>query len=230
MRVCYKGFRHPLDRRNDKRCVVKETFTKKLYHKRFTHRMYIKVENSFIKNSVYPPAAVVSWIVNKTGVDYKTQSSYHRVPNGRGWNYRYQNFITVFYSDEALTDILKKEFGQAIIELERPRDSAHLQILQTEKVLTRKALFFKKFRVVCRTTPRLDSHGYLDKNHIAEMKSWCEENLSKGDWRADSNWNSTSFFFVDRKSAMHFKIVWNLDIKSTERIVLLDEIDNDDIE
>jgi hypothetical protein len=136
-----------------------------------------------------------------------------------------RTYYTLFFSDPEIFDHIKSTIGeQYLVEYEKPLDSQHSEMLEKEKVITRKKLFYDKYRFAVRAKLKTQ-RGQYDSSHINKMNLWCQEYFEgrEGDYRANTDWNA-SFFFLNANDAMMFKLS-NSDFSSTERIVLISELE-----
>lgn len=210
---------------------MKELFTKKIYYKKFNHRLAIacRKNNREIKK---PTPEVIEYLMNtKFGKEWRgiTSSSYE---GPYTWNRRAsKNLYTVFFKDPRAFDYLEKIIGRdSFEEYEKPMDEQHTQMLEKEKVLTRKILFHNKYRIALRVPSiRLKGQPGSSTAHVDDMEEWCAENLgpraSSLDLYMIQRWTNSTFYFANPKDAMLFKLVFGEYVKTTERVVLISELE-----
>lgn len=199
-----------------------ELNTEKLFYKKYDRRLQIRIRYKRGDEKI-PTAEILQWLLkSKFGKDSWTGRTSTSYTGGMAFHYN------VYFSDPAiygyLSSVLNSEY---LLEYEKPRDDAHKEMLATEKVITRKILFHNQYRVAIRVEPERKGWGYSSAR-IRNMIDWCEEQWGKESLNRDryriNHWNNATFFFTDAKDAMLFKLA-NQDIKSTERVVLLSEIE-----
>lgn len=198
-----------------------ELFTKKIYYRKYDHRLVIKCRNGRHNDILAPTGEVVTWLLNQ---DYKDA---WRGISSYGYVDKIQYF-TVFFKNPAIFDYIKERIKpQFLTEYEKPMDEQHTEMLEKEKVVVRKQLFHNKYRIAIRCEP-INRGGRWDTTHMQEMKKWCELQYGREYDNKDrykmSGWHNTSFFFADPKDAVMFKLV-HQDIKRTERCVLVSEME-----
>ena len=194
---------------------MQESFIQKLYYGKFTHKAVIKCRNHRGKVT-QPTGEVVEWLMAKKFKkdEWKGLHTWERT------GYRY----TVYFKGEDvlkfLIDQITEEF---IVSTEKPMSTEHLKVLETEKVVTRRKLFYDKYRFAVRVSPKRQA-GVWKSEAVQEMCEWCQENFgAAGDRYTMTYHSNASFFFRDANDVMLFKLSHH-DIKTTERVMLFSEI------
>lgn len=211
---------------------MKELFTSKLYYGKFTHRVVISCTFSRNPPNRIPYFDVFDFVkANLEAKKYRTRydgSTHHRRDGNRRRSVR--GAISIYFKDEAFLERLLEKYQEIdIVSVERPLNSAHTEVLETERVLVRKTLFHNKYRYCIRTNSIRKPGMYnYSRSHIEEMYLWHKETfpeLVEGtDYRIYRGWNA-NFFFANPKDAMLMKLVWSSSIESTDRIMLLSELE-----
>ena len=205
---------------------MKELFTKKIYYKKFNHRLAIMVRRHNTDNKS-PTPEVIEWLLNRkfpkgwrgmTSSSYATPYRWGRKPD--------KNLYTVFFKDPEVYNFLQGIIGQDYFdEFEKPMDEQHTQMLEKEKVVTRTKLFYDKYRIALRVPAKYKNRQAIT-SHLLEMKVWCNSQFGQeGATYRTSIWTNGTFYFAEPKDAIMFKLVWGEDIKTTERVVLISEME-----
>jgi hypothetical protein len=205
---------------------MKELATKKLYYKVFDRRLVVNCQITE-KDKKLPTQEVITWLMNRkySKADWRgIQTSSGQWHTHFSWKTNSIHF-TVFFKDEQVFEYLKSVIGEEnFVEYEKPLNSNHAKVLDSEKVIIRKKLFFDKFRYAVRVKARLRNGSYSTE-HIREMSEWCRDYFKDrpNDYSANVHFNAT-YFFNDPKDVMMFKLSHD-EIHVTERITLIDEIE-----
>jgi hypothetical protein len=211
---------------------MKETFTKKIYYKKFNHRLAIICRKNN-REPQKPTPEILEWLLNikfgKNNWRGITSSSYE---GPYTWQRRpAKNLYTVFFKDPEVFTYLAGIVGQdSFDEYERPMDDKHTEMLEREKVITRKILFHNKYRIAIRVPARKSTtYPGTTTKHLDEMEEWLTDNLGKR-WESQdiymvNRWTNGTFYFTNPKDAMLFKLVWGEYIGATERVVLISEME-----
>jgi hypothetical protein len=206
---------------------MKEEFTKKIYYKKFNHRLVIKCRTPNGANKKLPSPEIIQWSLR--GLD---KASYRGITSN---TYSWSSYsitdtrFTLFFKDPKVKTMVEGVIGAENIEtFERPMDEAHTDMLMRDKVVVRKSLFFGKFGFVMRASPRKEPGSYQRNSlHIQEMLEWCKDHFGtqrSKDWKAN-HWHNASFFFREANDAMLFKLTFGEDIDQSEKIVLVKEME-----
>jgi hypothetical protein len=209
---------------------MREVFTKKIYYKRFNHRLAIKCRHDN-KDVKAPTPEIIEWLMNRKFQAHWRGMASSSFTGTWNWNQKpSKNLYTVFFTDPQVLEYLEKSLGSDYLEeYERPMNSKHTQMLEEEKVITRSSLFHGTYRIAIRVSAKKsrDLPGCLT-DHLVEMRQWCASQF--GD-EADNQdiyrtyiWTNGTFYFARPKDAIMFKMVFSEYIGGTERIVLLDEV------
>jgi hypothetical protein len=215
---------------------MKETYTSKLYWKKWTHKVTFKLgqdkapylasmsANTKIKRLEKRILKAVSNRVDKAYKRLATSDRVYAHPEvGNYWrySYEYRHYITIYFNDGELLNDLKDQFKDQITAIERPENEAHKEaLLSGDKIVIREKLFYNRYRFVMRL-------GRADRNEITK---WLDENLRKNKGRVWSHdmmlsgyWNQ-SIFFAHAEDAMLFKLSYSNTLVSSDRIKLLSEL------
>lgn len=211
---------------------MRELVTKKIYYKKFNHRLAIKTKIKYgdVKS---PTPEVIEWLLNrKFANDWRatTSSSYE---GAYVWGRKpSKNLYTVFFSKPEVFDFLEGIIGRDYFdEYEKPLDASHTALMEKDKVITRTKLFYDKYRIAIRVSAKRKAgpFGSSSTTHIREMQDWCVDQF--GDESANLDrykthiWTNGTFYFTDPKDAVLFKLVFGEEIKATERVVLVSELE-----
>lgn len=210
---------------------MKQLFTKKIYYKKFNHRLAIKTRTHQNQTKI-PTPEVIEYLMNiKFGKDWRgiTSSSYE---GPWKWNNRPSiNLYTVFFKDPDAFEYLKGIVGDdQLIEYEKPMDAAHSEMMEREKVITRKQLYHNKYRIAFRV-PVKNARGQTGYStaHLREMEEWCVSQFGPMKENSDKyhvqRWTNGTFYFAEPRDAVMFKMVWSEDIGVSERVVLISELE-----
>ena len=209
---------------------MKELFTKKIYYKKYSHRLQIKCKysNATGRTKSWPTADTIEWIVEQ-----KFPGQFRGRENINYYGGR-PSFYTLFFSNEEIFEFAKATFGDLLDEYERPMNANHIEILEKgrDKVITREKLFYDKFRVVIRMElPSEFSQSRKAQNYFQEVRKWCRDQLgNEGEvWRASGYWNK-NLYFKEANDAMLCKLTFSDYIRTTETIRLLSEIQDESSE
>lgn len=205
---------------------MKELFTKKIYYKKYSHRLQIKCKYSGAtgRTKTWPTSDTIEWVVAQKFPDQFRGRENINYYGGR------PSFYTLFFSNEEIFEFAKATFGDLLDEYERPMNSNHIEILEKgrDKVVTREKLFYDAYRVVIRISPPSDwAQQKKSQNYIRELQDWCKDNLGpEGDaWRISGYWNK-NLYFKEANDAMLCKLTFSDYIRTTETVRLLSEIQN----
>jgi hypothetical protein len=201
---------------------MQEFFTKKLYYKKYNHRILFKCQKSGVKDTLAPSGEIITWLL-----DQKFAGQWRGITS-----YAYdtkQTSYTIFFKNpdiyEHLAGLVDAKY---FVEYEKPLDDQHTQMLETEKVVTRKTLFHGKYRIACRVDAKYKSRYNYSQQHIREMEAWCKEQFgspySNRDRYRVNSWQNATFFFAEPRDATLFKLTHS-DIRLTERVVLISEME-----
>lgn len=206
---------------------MKNLFTRKIYHGKFDHRVTLKARHANGQNKDIPSADVVDWLLHKefksTEIKYRTLNTYSYI------NSTYT--VSVYFKDAKVMEMLQKNIAaDYFIEFEKPMDESHTALLESnDKLLTRKQLFFDKYRMVLRVKPQKKNSWSYDFTRIREIKAWCIEQF--GSERANSDrymmggHSNGNFYFADTKDALLFKLTWGGEDVKTERVITHAELE-----
>lgn len=208
---------------------MKELVTRKIYYKTYDHRLVINLRKYKHQKKI-PTQEIVEWILNS-----KFEKQWRGIESAAndGWFTSKSAVLsyTIFFKDPAIFDLLSETIGKDnFTEYEKPIDKDHTEQMVREKVITRERLFFKKYRIAFRVPVRRAKHrsGYSTA-HISEMQDWCKEQfgpaLLNDDRYRVQRWTNGTFYFADTKDAILFKMAWSDYIGSSERIVLISELE-----
>lgn len=210
---------------------MKELFTKKIYYKKFNHRLAIRTRSQQ-KQTKAPTPEVIEYLMNmKFGKEWRgiTSSSYEG-----SWHRNRRpsiNLYTVFFKNPEVFDYLEGIVGRdQFHEYEKPMDDAHTEQMEREKVITRTQLFHKKYRIAFRVPVKTAKRtpGYSTA-HLQEMEDWCVSQFGPVKDNRDryhvQRWTNGTFYFADPKDAVMFKMVWSENIGVSERVVLVSELE-----
>lgn len=209
---------------------MKELFTRKIYYKKYDHRLAIKTRKSQLHKSV-PNRDIIEWILNSKfkgswrGVASSSGSSWYRTHKPL------QNIYTVFFKDPAIFEYLEKTIGlEHFEEFEKPIDEAHSELLEREKVVTRKQLFHRRYRFVFRIPAKFaPGRSRFSTTHLDEMEAWCKKQFGRASENRDKyyiqRWSTGTFYFAQASDAVMFKMVWSDNIGVSERVVLVSELE-----
>lgn len=210
---------------------MKELYTKKIYYKEFTHRLVIDCtgtavsQNSRKYDPCAPTGSVIYWLLNKKfgGKVWKGLSTYSYI-NG-------VTSYSVFFKSKAILDYLEEQIGpKYFIELEKPMDANHVEMLESnDKLVTRKQLFYGKYRMCLRVSPERLSAWQTSTQNIQEIKKWCRKQFGHEydarDRYSMSGYAKGNFYFADAKDALLFKLTWGGQDVKTERVVTYAELE-----
>ena len=212
---------------------MKELFTKKIYYKKFNHRLAIQVRRNN-SDKKKPTPEIIEWLLNtKFGKGtWRGTSSHSYDYNRRDWYTQpSQCLYTIFFKDESVFTYLEGIMGRdSFAEFEKPMDEQHTQMMEKEKVITRSILFHKKYRIAIRVPSRKNPKGPgTTTAHLDDMTEWLENNLGARQESTDvyliNRWSNGTFYFANPKDAMMFKLVFGEYIGATERVVLVSELE-----
>lgn len=208
---------------------MKELFTRKLYFREFDYRLQVKCKSSWNHDKTAPCEEVIKWLLNNKAADHK-----FKVTTSQDWSNKSLN-ASVFFKDNAVFDLLKTELGEKhFLEYEKPLSATHTKILgDDEKLITRKDLFYKKYRIVFRADAEKIRNGYwhnTSTTKLREMEQWCRDQWGEGGRNDDvfrvDIWSKGIFYFADSKDALLFKLTWGGEAKmTTERVMLISEVE-----
>lgn len=203
---------------------MKKLYTKKIYHKKFDHRIVFNTRqsNRVRQDKKQPTAETIEWLLANNFKDdqWRSFSTYAYV------NHVYT--ITVYCKGPVVKDFLLKNVDNKYIsELEEPMDAEHSELLSSnDKLVTRKDLFFKKYRMCLRVSPTQISAWQTSTDNIRKMQEWCVEQFGNdSDRYQTSGWARGNFYFADPKDALLFKLTWGGDDVKTERVITVDELE-----
>lgn len=209
---------------------MKELVTRKLYYKKWTHRVCFRVERNW-----YPEATrrqrkkVTPYIIyEELGADWSEKD--YRTLESSTWSARDYS-LTVYFKDEKILELLKSKFDYAIEEIEKPESDKHIQALETEKCLVREKYFYDTYPYAIRIKPDTSNWGSR-KTQFDRLIKWvntAQKNVKrtgKDYVRINSEWNMT-IFFQNAQDAMLFRLSNPDDIKSVERIKLISDCTGD---
>lgn len=205
-------------------------FTKKIYYKKFNHRMVINTR-SRTAPAKQPTAEIIEWLLvrkfgnsAKPSMPWRGLSTYSYIDG----TYNY----TVFFKDMEVFDYINDMAGEFIEILEKPMSDEHTEMLESnDKLITRKQLFYGKYRMCLRVSPEQIGKWQTSSKNIDQIKIWCREQFGDDRENADrymmSGWSKGNFYFADPKDAILFKLTWgNQDVK-TERVITHAELENE---
>jgi len=198
-------------------------FTKKIYYKKYDHRLVINARTSGYREPVIKPTAeTVEWLLNKRFPDggWRTVSTYSYVHKSQQ--------CSVFFKDPVVFEYLKEQVGEDFISvLEKPLSAEHTQMLESnDKLITRKQLFYSKYRMCLRVSHTRLSYWQTSSENVREMQAWCKEQFGDDQERCMmSGWSRGNFYFKDPKDALLFKLTWGGQDVKTERVITVAELE-----
>lgn len=206
---------------------MQKLYTKKIYYKVYTHRLSICCDNPTGKTTDHnaPSSQAITWLLNnKFGhQSYKGLASYSYINNKHSY--------TIFFKDQAILEYLREFIPEKyMLQLEEPIDDEHIALLESnDKLITRKQLFYGKYRMCLRVAPTRLTAWQVSTQNIDEIKRWCRDqyDLSRGDSNDRfmmSGWSKGNFYFAEPKDALLFKLTWGGQDVKTERVVLYSEL------
>jgi len=209
---------------------MEELYTKKIYYKKFTYRLVIDCTGTFVTHgskrydSRAPTSSVIFWLMNKKfpTSSWKGLGSYSYITGTTSY--------TVFFKDKEILDYLEGEIGQKyFLALEKPLDDNHIEMLESnDKLVTRKQLFYGKYRLVLRVGPERINGWQIKTDNIQKIKQWCRDQFGNYYEARDrymmSGYRRGNFYFADPKDALLFKLTWGGQEVETERVVTYDEL------
>jgi hypothetical protein len=182
------------------------------------------------KQKKVPTQEVIEWILNT-----KFENQWRGIESTANNDWFSSKSIvlhyTVFFKDPAIFDLLSETIGQENFEeYEKPIDKQHTEQMAREKVITRSQLFFKKYRIAFRIpVRRTRGRTGFTTSHITQMQEWCEDQfgpqINNDDRYRIQRWTNGTFYFADPKDAILFKMTWSDNIGSSERVVLVSELE-----
>ena len=138
--------------------------------------------------------------------------------------------VSVYFKNPSIIKRLEEEYGNFFIELEKPLNDNHTEVLEKDKVITRKSLFHDKFRYCFRCSYDYQRSRTDQTDIFKEMVVWVEDNMKdktkNEDYKIFEGFGY-NFYFAHPNDAMMFKMIWHDYIKSTERIRLISEIEDE---
>lgn len=199
-------------------------FTKKIYHKKFDHRLVIAIRGN-VGDKKKPTGEVIEWLLtNKFDkTDWRGTTTYSYIT-------RSSQYTVYFKKPEVLAFLKDAIANEYFNELERPMDEEHSQLLHSnDKLVTRKSLFYNKYRVCLRVSPEVLSAWQTSTANIQKIKDWCREQFGhewdNGDRYAMSGWSKGNFYFADPSDALLFKLTWGGEDVKTERVITVAELE-----
>lgn len=204
---------------------MKTEFTRKIYHKKFDHRLVIKVRSNSprkYEGLKQPTSEVIEWLLacKFDRQDWKAHASYSYV------NYN-QNY-TIYFTDTKVLDFIKEQVDAQYLELlEKPIDAEHTKMLMDNtKLVTRKTLFYGKYRMALRVAPKRLSQWQTSTQNIKDMKAWCVEQFGQDASKyCVQGYARGNFYFAQASDALLFKLTWGGDDVQTERVVTVAELE-----
>lgn len=204
---------------------MKTQFTRKIYHKKFDHRLVIKVRSSSSRRYEalkQPTSEVMEWLLASKfdRQDWKAHASYSYIT--------YDQNYTIYFSDTKVLDFVKEQVdGQYLELLEKPLDAEHTKMLKDNtKLITRKTLFYGRYRMALRVAPKRLSQWQTSTQNIKEMKAWCEEQFGEDPNKYSvQGYARGNFYFAEASDALLFKLTWGGDDVQTERVVTVAELE-----
>jgi hypothetical protein len=204
---------------------MKLEFTKKIYYKKFDHRVVILTRSyraSKYSDFKIPTSECLEWLMATKfdRAEWKGLTSYSYVHN--------QQSYTIYFKDTKVLDFLKSQLGEDGIEvLERPIDEEHSRMLtDNDKLVTRKSLFYGKYRMVLRVAPERLSQWQTSTKNIQEMRGWCHKQFGLDDSKYSINgYSRGNFYFAEVKDALLFKLTWGGEDVKTERVITVAEVE-----
>lgn len=200
---------------------MKEAITKKLYYKKWSHKVVFKATDKWaslkrIQGKAVVPAILYHVLEEKKFSDFKAVEAYDWSPA--------HHTLTLFFKDEKILDLVKKKFSKSIDLIEKPRDAAHMSAMETEKCIIREKYFYDLYPYAIRIKPPAkDRYQVFD-----ELTQWSEDYLKTvgrcgpNHYHVNREWNMT-IFFADAQDAMMFRLSNPDHVKQVERIKLLSE-------
>lgn len=209
---------------------MKELFTKKIYYKKYDHRLAIVVRSSRRADAKRATPEIIEWLLDQKFEGQWRGISTSSYPEGYTWpRSSYKNLYTIFFKDAKVFDYLEGLLGRDCFEeYEKPMDEKHTEMLETEKVITRKNLFYDKYRIAARIPTRRSNTG-VQTSHLVDMVGWCKDQFGSAYENKDKyrvhTWNNGTFYFAEPRDAMMFKLVFSEYIGSMDRVVLVSELE-----
>lgn len=201
-------------------------FTKKIYYKRYDHRFVINIRSGYSTDKRNQPTGeVVEWLLKRKFTDdkaWRAMATYSYVTK--------TNQYSVFCKGSEIFDYLKDEIGEEFINLlEKPLNDDHVSMLESnDKLVTRKQLFYGKYRMCLRVSPEQISSWQTSTANIQKIKDWCREQFGNEFHNSDrymiSGWSKGNFYFADPKDALLFKLTWGGQDVKTERVITVAEL------
>jgi len=211
---------------------MEELYTKKIYYKKFTHRVVIDctgaavTQNSKKYDPKAPTGSVVFWLLSNkfNPKEWQGLSTYSYIKGTTSYS--------VFFKDKKVLDYLERNIGQTYFQiLEKPLDDNHVELLENnDKLVTRKQLFYGKYRMCLRVSPKMVNKWQTSTTHIQEMKTWCRDQFGSPYEARDrymmSGCRKGNFYFAEAKDALLFKLTWGGEDVQTERVVTYKELED----
>lgn len=173
----------------------------------------------------------------KVADGYYSYSGYHYVNV-------YEESLTVYFNDAAFLDVLKKDktWGKALTYVEKPFNDAHVQALEVDKLVVRKTLWFDKYRYAARSKSFPATYTTIGGSwrlgpqpDVNAIMTWVDEQLIKELGRRegeDFKVSQTGYYqvavnlyFKHANDAMMYRLAFGQQLKSTERIKLISELE-----
>lgn len=199
-------------------------FTKKIYHKKFDHRLVLSIRHGN-GDKKKPTAEVIEWLMaNKFDkADWRGTTTYSYV-------YGTSQYTVYFKKAEVLEYLQQTIAADFISMLEKPLDEEHTKLLESnDKLVTRKQLFYGKYRMCLRVAPEQLSTWQTSTANITKIKEWCTEQFGHWVGHQDrymiSGWSKGNFYFADPKDALLFKLTWGGQDVKTERVITVAELE-----
>jgi len=201
-------------------------YTKKIYYKKYDHRLVVKTKDYRVgEDKQTPTVEVIQWLMAKRFPDtsWRTSTSYSYITKS--------SHYAVFFKGPEAYEYLREQIGEKyIIAYERPMNEEHTALLEgNDKLVTRKQLFYGKYRMCLRVSPERISAWQTSSSNIRKIKEWCVEQFGDERENADrymiSGYSKGNFYFATPSDALLFKLTWGGQDVKTERVVLVSELE-----
>lgn len=198
-------------------------FTKKIYYKKFDHRIVIDIRSGgYSSPKLKPTGEIIEWLLNRRYPEgnWRSMSTYSYIHS------TYQ--CSVFSKGPELYEYLKEQIGEEYITIfEKPMSEEHVALLEgNDKLVTRKQLFYGRYRMCLRVNHIQLGKWQTSSENVKEMQAWCDEQFGTDQERClVSGWSRGNFYFKDPKDALLFKLTWGGQDVKTERVITLAELE-----
>jgi hypothetical protein len=210
---------------------MKETFTKKLYYKKWDHKVIFRASTEWVSSRNPIAKTRVHPFLVYDAIDIKLDVDQYRTLESSAWSKK-EYAVTVFFKDPEVLELLKEKFDYAIESIEKPASPAHSEALEKERLIIREKLYYDTYRCAVRIKPDdgYDENGWNSRyQQFDELKKWVASTQktcgrSGSDHvRINKEWNMT-IFYKDPADAMLFRLTWPDCVKHVDRIKLITEL------